>query len=277
MKKKILKIAAFALAAALIVGVLWFANSLVGNPISKALAQNAAKKYLAENYANTDYVLGEVNYNFKDGYYYVQASSPTNVDGDFAILFNGFGKLQYDYYENNVSNGLNTARRIDMDYRKIAETLFNSGALSYDAYIAYGELEFVPAEYQDAPGIPSYALITDDLTPNAYYNANELGAQSGKLTVYIYDATVTAERLAEVLLDIRECFDEAGIGFRAIDCVLEYPREADGFYEDGRVEVMNFAYADIYAEGLVERVEASNRAADLYYDEQDAEKYVENE
>ena len=38
MKKKILKIAALVIAIALIIGICWFANGLVGNPISKSLA-----------------------------------------------------------------------------------------------------------------------------------------------------------------------------------------------------------------------------------------------
>ena len=44
MKKKILKIVAFVLALALIVGVCVFANSLVGNPVSKLLATKTAEK-----------------------------------------------------------------------------------------------------------------------------------------------------------------------------------------------------------------------------------------
>ena len=40
------------------------------------------------------------------------------------------------------------------------------------------------------------------------------------LSVYIGEQTVSAERLAEILLGIRKCFDEAGVGFYAIDCAL---------------------------------------------------------
>ena len=49
MKKRILKISALCLAIVLIVGVCWFANGLVGNPISKTMARNAAEKYLETN------------------------------------------------------------------------------------------------------------------------------------------------------------------------------------------------------------------------------------
>ena len=43
MKKKVLKIIAFAIAIALILGICWVANGLNGNPISKMLAKKAAE------------------------------------------------------------------------------------------------------------------------------------------------------------------------------------------------------------------------------------------
>ena len=65
------------------------------------------------------------------------------------------------------------------------------------------------------------------------------------------------------------------LGFRTIDCVLEYTREENTVYDGDRFEVMNLSYSDIYEEGLVERVEASNQAAKDYYAAQDAEKHQE--
>lgn len=276
MKKKILKIAAFILAAALIVGVCMFANSLIGNPISKALAQNTAEKYIKETYGDKDYELERVTYSFKDCYYHAYISSPSSIDTHFTLLVNGFGKLQDDDYDNSVTNGWNTADRLGADYRKAVDTIFDSNAFPYNAHIGYGELIFVPMEFKDALDYPEYALITDELTLDAYYNVNELGSKSGKLTVYIADNTVSADRLAKMLLEVRKCFDSAGVGFYAIDCVLEYPQTEGSLYKYGRVEVMDFLYSDIYEEGLVERVNASNEAANDYYYAQDAEKFAEN-
>lgn len=275
MKKQILKIAALVAALALIAGVCVFANSLVGNPLSQALAKNTARKHIEKTYGNTDYELERVSYSFKDGYYYAYVTSPSNIDGDFTLYINGFGQLRYDNYDYNVANGWNTARRIDTDYRKTVDTMFESSLFPLTPYIAYGEIMFTTADNKDAPAIPDYALVTDNLIPNTYYNANELGAKAGKLTVYIDDNTVTAERMAQILLEIREYFDNAGVGFCAIDCVLEYPRDENGFAEDGRVEVMDFPYTDIYEDELVERVEASNTAAQEYYYTQDMEKLTE--
>jgi len=67
-----------------------------------------------------------------------------------------------------------------------------------------------------------------------------------------------------------------GVKFYVIDCVLEYPKNEDSSKkQEGRVEVREFLYADIYEEGMVERVKASDEAANAYYDEQDAEKFKE--
>lgn len=265
MKSRFLKIAALVLAVALIVGVCAFANSLVGNPISKSLANNAAKKYVEQAYNNTDYELTDVSYDMKDGYYHATVSSPSSVDTHFELLINGFGKVKHDYYEYDVLSGWNTAHRIDKDYRKAVDDFFESNSFPYNAHTGYGELVFVTEEGKSSYNAPDYAITTNNLTIDAYYNANEIGKQSGKLTVYIADEVVSVERMAQILLVIRECFDSAGIGFYAIDCALEYPQEDEDVYKYGKVEVYEFLYSDIYAEGMTERVEAANSAAQIYF------------
>ena len=88
-------------------------------------------------------------------------------------------------------------------------------------------------------------------------------------------STVSAERLSEILIEIKELMNEAGVSFYAIDCVLEYEEGPEGETRNGRVEVMNFLYSDIYEKELVERVKKSNEAAIKYYAEMDAVKEAE--
>lgn len=76
MKKRILKLAAFAAALALLAGVLWFSNGLLGNPVSKFLAARAAREYLAGQYPGADYQVESVNYSFKFGGYTAAVVSP---------------------------------------------------------------------------------------------------------------------------------------------------------------------------------------------------------
>lgn len=275
MRKRILKIAALVVAVGLIALVCVFANSLVGNPISKAIASDTAKKHIAENYADKDFEIERVTYNFKDGYYHAFVSSESSIDSDFTLVIDMWGSLRSDSYEDRVLSGWNTSERISTDYRNAVDAVLDSTSFPYNAHIGYGDIEFYPREHAENYHIPDYAMITDDLTPDAFYDVNELGAASGKLTVYIYDDTVSVDRLSEILLDIKEIFDDAGVNFYVIDCVLEYPKSENGPKQEGRVEVMDFLYSDIYEDGMPERVSASNEAANAYYAEQDAEKYIE--
>ena len=276
MKKRILKIAAFVFAIALIVGVCVFANALVGNPISKAVATNTAEKHLEENYADKDFEIERVTFSFKDGYYHAFVYSPSSIDSKFNILVDMWGKLRYDTYEDRVLSGGNTADRISKDYRATVDKVLDSQAFPYIEHIGYGDFDFYPRVHLEQYSVPEYALITEDLTLDAFYDVNELGAKHGKLTIYIDDDTVSYEKMSEILLDIRRIFDDAGVKFYVIDCVLEYQKNEDSSKKkEGRVEVREFLYSDIYEDGMVERVKASNEAAKAYYDEQDAEKLKE--
>ena len=276
MKKRILKIAAFIFAIALIVGVCVFANALVGNPISKAMATNTAEKHIEENYTEKDFEIERVTFSFKDGYYHAFIYSPSSIDSDFTILVDMWGKLRYDTYEDRVLSGGNTANRISRDYRAVVDKVLDSQAFPYNEHIGYGDFDFYPRVHLEEYSVPEYALITEDLTLDAFYDVNELGAKHGKLTIYIDDDTVSYERLSEILLDIRRIFDDSGVKFYVIDCVLEYQKNEDSSKKkEGRVEVREFLYADIYEEGMAERVKASDEAANAYYDEQDAEKFKE--
>jgi uncharacterized protein YqgQ len=252
-----LKITALVFAIALIVGVCIFANGLVGNPISKAIAKNVAEKHIEKTYADKDFEIERVFYSFKDGYYHAFVYSPSSVDSDFTILIDMWGKMRHDTYEDRVLSGGNTASRIDRDYREMVDKVLNSQAFPYNTHIEYGDFEFYPREHLKEHTVPEYALITEDLTLDAFYDVNELGAKHGMLTIYIEDNTVTIERMSEILLDVKRIFDDAGVKFYMIDCVLEYPKTEDGTEREGRVEVREFLYADIYEDGMFERVKGA--------------------
>ena len=277
MKKKLLKIAAFIVAVALIAGLCWFANGLVGNPISKLLATNTAKQYLRDHHPDTDYQLDAVTFNFKFVCYNAYFSSPSSPDSSFTLMLGMDGKIVQDYYEAHVTNRENTARRLENEYRAAVSKVLDNPAFPYDCHIGYGELQFIPEEYKNEADVPSYALITNNLVLDGIYDINELGAKAGALTIYIYDDTVSVERLTEIILDIKAMLDDSGVSFYVMDCVLEYPKPESGPWKEGRVEVMKFLYSDIYEKGMVERVQASNDAARDYYDEMDAIKKEELE
>ena len=273
--KKILKIAALVVVLALIVGICWFANALVGNPVSKMLATKTAKEYIKENHPDEDYQLDAVTFNFKFACYNAYFKSPSSPDSSFTLMLGMDGKVVHDYYEDHVINRGNTARRLGEEYRAAVSRVLDHPSFPYDCHIGFGDLEFIPEEYKNAPDVPSYAIVTNDLELDGIYDINELGAKAGKLTVYIYGDTVSAERLAEIILDMKGMLDDAGVSFYAMDCVLEYSKPESGEWKKDRVEVMDFLCSDIYEEGMVDRVRASNEAANEYYNEMDAIKKQE--
>lgn len=269
MKNKILKLAALVVALVLIAGLGWFANGLVGNPLSKLLATKAAENYISEKFPETDFILDRVIFSFKDTSYHAYIVSPSSQDSSFSLTINMSGKIRYDSYADNVLTGWNTANRLGMAYREAVDKVLESSSSPYDYNICFGDLEFIPAEYKEQPDVPSYAIVTNELTLDGIYDIRELGAKAGKLTIYIYDDTVSIERLSEIILDIRKQLDNAGVAFYIMDCILEYPKPESGLRQEGRVEVMNFLYADIYEEGMLQRVQASNDAANAYYNAMD--------
>ena len=274
MKKKILKTVVVIISIALVIGVCVIVNAFVGNPISKHIATNTVEKHLEEKYRERDFKIEKVIYNLKDGNYHAFIKSPSSIDSHFTILIDMWGDLKIDNYEDSVLTGWNTANRLGNEYREKVDEILDSQSFPYAVDIGFGDIEFIPTEYAKDPSVPDYAIIIEDLKIDGEYDINELGSKAGKLTIYIDDETVSYERLAELILEIKKIFDDANLKFYALDFVLEYPKNENGTKKEGRVEVRDFLYADIYEEDMIERVKASDKAANEYYAEQDAEKHL---
>ena len=276
MKRKALKITAFILALALIGGIGFFANALVGNPISKFLANRSAEKYISETYPEGDFLIRDVRYDFKVGGYYAKIYSPRSIDSDFELRIDFFGKVHYDTYEYSVLTGENTAQRINKEYREAVDRVLNSTLFPYNSNIGYGDIEFIPKEYKDNFDVPSYAIVTESLVPDAIYDINEMGRKAGHLTIYVADDELTPEKMAEVLLGLKDIFDRSGVSFHAINCTIENRKEDVPPSTDiKQIEVQHFLYSDIYEENLTDRVEKSIRETEEYYREMDKIKEQE--
>ena len=274
MKKKTLKIIAAVTALAVLVGLAWFANAMVGNPISKILAERTAEKHLEETYAGTDYYIERIVYSFKDGRYHVFVKSPTSIDTEFSLTITMLGELRLDTYE-AVVDGFNTACRLEQEYRKLTDTVFDSPSFPYGCDIGFGRLEIYPQEAFDDPNvddIPPYAINQSTLVLDKIYDISELGRQAGHLIIYVESDTVTVEKAAEIMLHIKAIFDEAGVPFVAMDFTLQYPLPEEGMRPDGEVSVADFPYDAIYEDGMINRVEEADNALKAYYAEQDAKK-----
>ena len=270
MKKKILK-AVFIVVAVAFVGIaVWFANGFFGNPVSKHLATKSAQEYLEANFAGTDYEVEDTFYDFKVTGYNVHIKSPSSADSSFTIRTGLDGKVSYDTHKDDVIEKGNTARRIGDAYRKAADKIFESDKFPYESDICFGDIEFVQDSYADNHDVPEYAIVTNELELDKEYDLKDMGSKAGHLVVYVQSETVTAEKLAEVLLTIKDLFDKNGVTFYVIDCVLEYPKAEDSTQKnDERVEVKNFLYSDIYEEDMVQRVTDDNEETKAYWQAED--------
>ena len=275
MKKKFLKVLALVVAIILIIGIGIFANGLVGNPVSKYLATKSANEYLEKTYSDKDFVIEEVNYDFKTGGYYARVTSPTSIDSHFSLSFDLMGKLVLDAYD-DVTSGWNTAMRLEDDYRNAVKAITESKDFSEKYFIAYGEIPCVLSDYPLDEETPEYALQNEELVIDKIYDIKEVAAEHGKLVLYAYDDEVTHERLAELLLDIKNKFDNSGVTFKAVDFVLEPPKaEGEPMMSDEQIQIRNFYYSDIYEDGLVERVKKANQETIEYYEKLDSIKEAE--
>ena len=276
MKRKWLKIGALLAALIIIAGLCWFANALVGNPVSKWLATRTAEKHLEKVYGDTDFVIERIGFNFKDTDYYVHIKSPSSEDSSFSLQIDMLGNLKRDTYESRVLYGGNTQNRLYMEYRALVDEVLEAPDYPFTSFIAYGDLKVgfhAPDIELGVPYWPESYIILGEVVLDKKYDIRELAKTAGYLVVYVEDDVVTVERAAEVLLELKEVFNRRNVPFYAIDFVLEYPRKKEGgTTKEGRVNIEGFLYSDIYEEGLVERVRIADEALNAYYAEEDEKK-----
>ncbi len=269
--KKCIRIIGIVLLIALIAVLIWFGNVMMGNPVSHALASNAAKAFLSDRFSGTDYQMERITYSFKDGRYHAFMVSPTSIDGDFSVCFSMLGEYCYDTYD-SVLDGWNTAQRLESEYRKLTDTILNDPALPYDNTqiysIMFGRLEIYPREAFEDPNatdVPEYAILLEDLELNKIYDIKELGAKAGHLILYVDNEVISVEEAARIMLDFRSMFDEKEIPFYAMDFVLRHSRTEDGQSDDEEIRINDFLYQDIYEEGITDRIETAIEETAAYY------------
>ena len=271
MKTKTKKRLALIAALFLMAGVLWFANAFLGNPVSWMLAKHAAEKYLAEQYAGTDYQLSGVNYSFKDAKYLAYVESPSSPDTHFGIMLTGWGTLVYDEFENYVTSGWNTWQRLDEEYRELVDSILDDPDLPYKITIGFGSIctqGEMGEEFQQS------WLDMSTLELDGKYDIRETASRYGKLVVYIEDAETTEERAAELLLDLKKRMDAANVPFARVDFSLEAFRPEQGGTQisQDRVDLMMVPYEEICEEGLAEKVHIWEEKTEAFYKSMDAEK-----
>jgi hypothetical protein len=125
MKRIIQKIIATLAALFLIIVVISFANSLVGNPITKSFARKDISKYLTDTYPDTDYTIQNVTFNFKFHEYNGNIISPSSKDSFFCISWRD-GKIINDSFKFDVTERQNTVCRYEREAREQINELLST-------------------------------------------------------------------------------------------------------------------------------------------------------
>ena len=266
MKKNYLKTLLMLVSIVLVLGLGSIINAFFGNPFSYLLASKTAETHLIVTYPDTDYYIDHINYSFKDGNYHAFIQSPSSIDTHFSLSISMLGTLRLDTYD-SVLRGFNTAGRLTNEYYLLTNTVFNSPSFPYDCHISLGKLEIYPEEVLQEPQLdtPSYAINQGELILDKIYDISELGKQAGHLIIYIESNTVNVEDAARIMLNIKQCFDDANISFAAMDFTLQHSLPKEGQRPEENVSVSHFLYEDIYENGMVARVAQADKKLKEYY------------
>lgn len=263
--KKSKKIIAGSLAFLLIGGILVIANQFVGNPASKFIVNRRAPQYIKNTYPSLDLEVSKASYNFKTGGYDVFVESPSSMDTHFNVEFSPTGKIHYDSYENDVAGKWNTWIRVGKEYRDMVQVIFGAQGFPYKSDIDFGDLKL---KEEDSFG-PVYGLELGDLELDEIYDVKELAKTSGQIVLDVQDDQISPARASEILLHIKEIFDDKDVPFYAIDFTLEAFREEGRLGDEDTFSVNEFLYSDIYEEGLIERLEKASSELDEFYKNED--------
>lgn len=258
MKKRILIV----LAVLLALGAAWIGNAFLGNPVSAFLVRRNARAYIQETYPQLDLRLEDARYSFKNGSYHAFIVSDTSRDTHFTLYYDGLGRLFADTYEDRVTSGWNTIRRLDDAYRQITDPVLE--ALPYDVHIAFGELRHFFKE-EEVPDYPAIALT--ELEPDKEYDITELGARYGHLVIYLTTEDCSAGFAAKLLPQLRVHLE--GVPFYSLDLTLQKTDDGEELY------LRNFPAEDMDAENLEEKIRESHRKTAEEYAQMDKEPPVD--
>ena len=201
-----------------------------------------AAEYISQTYPDSDYVLGNAYYAFKDNCYRVKVHSPSSQDTYF--------ELEYDYktyefiqdsYESSVLSGYNTRNRLVNAYTQLVDDCLSSVTCLSDVQSDFCEYNENTSHYGyfSPNGLDSQTLILDKA-----YDVAKLGTEYGflEITAVLPREDVNIRSARNILTEIDGLLAESNIGYYSIKITI-----VDAAYSDTTVE---FYLYDIHPEDL---------------------------
>ena len=218
----------FLIPGLLYAGVLCWAwvSDLKHANIAQEIIDPKAAEYISQAYPDTDYVLDNAYYDFKDNCYQVKVHSPSSQDTYFTLNYdNKTYELVRDGYESSVLSGINTRNRIVSAYTQLIDDCLssatglsrvNSDFCQYSESISHGG-------YFSPDGLDPQILIVDKA-----YDVAELGSAYGflEVTAVLPKEEVNIRSALNILTEIDHLLLERSIGYYLIEITIvdaEYP------------------------------------------------------
>lgn len=219
-------------------------NENHGNPLSRYLAKKGAENYLDLIYPEEGYEIDTVRYNVNTKDYLVEIGLENSKDIHFTLMVSMSGTVRGDDYEFRVTERNNTLDRLNSQYRQMTAKVFDDEFFPYDGDVMYGTLS------AGGDTGKSWKLM---LTLDREYDIEILGKQRGYLIIYLKDTDISYTHIGEILVNIKEAFDEADVGFYALDFCIEQIEDDDPDTDDGvlkKVKLSGFKRSDITQQGI---------------------------
>ena len=210
MKTKTKRILALAAALLLIGFLLIFLNGTVGNPISKAMAGKAAQEYVDARYSDLQLEQKDLVYSFKFSEYLARYQSASSEDTAFAVYVDSFGHVIRDDYESEVLSLMTTYRRLDKEMRDLGRELFRAEFAELNIDIAH-----LSGNLSDPRPFTEY--LTLDMPMDPHHPPFDVQA-----VLWVLDEDVSYERMAELLLRMRDVCAEAEIPVTTYDVRIDW-------------------------------------------------------
>lgn len=232
-------------------------NFLFGNPLSKAMAERNAETVLDFRFGRGVYKVSRAAYWIEDAEYFVTCEKAGSPDSTFTMNFGMFGNYRYDNHDTRVDGKQNVFDRMRREYNAVVtaamEKLYKEDAPNVCfAYVLTGD-----GEETGSAGNTLSRLQADEVELDQTFDYTEIGEKYGEVTVMLDDADLSAERMASLLLMIKETLNSQGVRFQAINLFLQ-DRSSVGRRGEGNgydaAGVCDFPCGLIYEEGLADRV-----------------------
>lgn len=232
-------------------------NFLFGNPLSKAMAQRNAETVLDFRFGRGVYKVSRAAYWIEDAEYFVTCEKAGSPDSTFAMNFGMFGNYRYDDHDTRVDGKQNVFDRMRKEYNAVVTAAMEKLYKEDTPNVCFADVLTGDGEETGSAGNTLSRLQADEVELDQTFDYTEIGEKYGEVTVMLDDSDLSAERMASLLLEIRETLNSQGVRFQAINLTLQ-DRSSVGRRGEGNgydaAGVWDFPCELIYGEGLADRV-----------------------